>query len=52
MDTAKEESGRNPASKHQMQPECGESAAGRPNLSRQTKFFGANGDGEKNIYPS
>ena len=39
---------RNPVSKHQVQPECGESACrrgtGRPNPSRETKFSGANGD--------
>ena len=38
-------------SKHQIQPECGEWAAGlgtrRPNLSRETKVLGANGDWKK-----
>ena len=37
-------------SKHQVQPEYGERAGwrgtGRPNLSRETKFSGANGDRE------
>ena len=48
------EIGRNPLSKHQIQPECGERAAyrgtGRPNPSRETKFWGVNGDGEKFIF--
>ena len=43
-------SGRNPASKHQIQPECRESAGwrrtGRPNPSRETKSSGANEDTE------
>ena len=42
--------GSNPVSKHQIQPECGEWAGwhetGRPNLSRETKFSGVNGDKE------
>ena len=46
-DTAPE-SGRNPASKHQIQPECGEwtgwRGTGRSNPSRETKFSGANED--------
>ena len=54
MDTAAEV-GRNPASKHQIQPECGECAGcrgtGRPNMSRETKFSGANGDREIFIFP-
>ena len=37
-------------SKYQIQPECGERAGwrgtGRPNLSRETKFSGANEDKE------
>ena len=41
------ESGRNPASKDQFQPECGEwtgwRGTGRPNLFRETKLSGANG---------
>ena len=45
------ESRRNPVSKHQIQPESGESAGGprmgRPNTSRETEFSGANGDREK-----
>ena len=40
-------------SKHQVQPECGEQVdlcrTRRPNLSREIKFSGANGDKE-NIY--
>ena len=48
------ESERNPVRKHQThQPECGDEQAnngtGRPNLSRETKFSGANGDGGKII---
>ena len=45
MDTVAE-SGRSPVSKHQIQPECGELAGwrgkGRPNLSGEIKFSGAN----------
>ena len=45
------ELGRN---KHQIQPECGDEQAdaGRdwPNLSRETKFSGANGDKEIFIF--
>ena len=53
MDAAAE-IGRNPASKHQIQPECGECAGwrgtGRPNPSRETKFAGADGDREIFIF--
>ena len=39
-----------PVSKHQIQPGCGERAGsrgtGRPNLTRETKLSGANGDRE------
>ena len=43
-------------SKHQIEPDCGERAAGwrgtgMPNLSRETKFSGANGDRKKFIFP-
>ena len=52
MDAAVD-SGSNPVSKHQILPECGEWAGwhetGRPNLSRETKFPGGNGD--KEIFP-
>ena len=41
-------------SKHQIQPECGKQAGwrrtGRPNPSRETKFSGATGDREINIF--
>ena len=44
------EIGRNSASKHQIPFDCGERAdwrkTGRPNLSCETKFSGANWDGE------
>ena len=54
MDAAAE-IGRNPVSKHQIQPECGERAGwrgtSRPNPSRETKFPGANGDREILIFP-
>ena len=44
-----------PLSKHRIQPYCGERAGrrgtGRPNLSREPKFSGANGDRENNIFP-
>ena len=45
------EIGRNPVSKHQIQPGCVERAgwrgAGRSNPSRETKFSGSNEDREK-----
>ena len=43
-------SGRNPLSKRHIQPEYGAGwrETGRPNLSRETKFSGANGDREFN----
>ena len=53
MDAAAE-LGRNPASKHLIQPECGDEQAdgtGLPNPSRKTKFSGANGDREILIFP-
>ena len=56
MDVAAE-IGRNPVSKHQIQPGYGDrqADAGReysmPNPSRETKFSGANGDREKSIFP-
>ena len=54
MDAAAEV-GRNPVSKHQIQPGCGEGTGGRgtgrPNPSRETKFSGANGDREMFIFP-
>ena len=47
--------GRNPVSKHQIQPEYGGRAGwrwtGRPNPSRDTKSSGANGDREIFIFP-
>ena len=49
------ESGRNPSSKNQFQPYCGECPGltrdGTAELSRDTKFSGANGDKEKNVFP-
>ena len=46
MDAAAE-LGRNPVSKHQIQPEYGDGQAeGLPNPSRETKFSGANADRE------
>ena len=48
------ELGRNPMSKHQIRPEYGDEQAGaewESKPSRETKFSGANGDGEKNIFP-
>ena len=52
MDAAAE-IGRNPVSKHQIQPEYGKltgwRGTGLPNQSRETKFSGANGDGQGNI---
>ena len=54
MDAAAE-IGRNPVSKHPIQPEYGERAGwrgtGQPNPSRKTKFSSANGDREKFIFP-
>ena len=55
MDAAAE-LGRDPVSKHQIQPEYGDEQAdaGRdslPNPSRETKFTGANGDREAFIFP-
>ena len=48
------ELGRNPVSKHQIQPEYGGKQAnktGLPNPSRETKFSGANADREIFISP-
>ena len=49
------EIGRNPVSKHQVQPEYGEWAGwrgtGLPNPSRETKFSGANGGTGKVHFP-
>ena len=43
-----------PVSKHQIQPGCGEWAGwrgtGQPNLTRETKLSGANGDRENSIF--
>ena len=55
MDAAAE-LGRNPVSKHQIQPEYGDEQAdaGRdrlPNPSRETKFSGTNADREIFIFP-
>ena len=54
MDAAAE-IGRNPVSKHQIQPEYGERAGrrgtGRPNPSRETKFSGVDGDRKMYIFP-
>ena len=52
MDAAAE-LGRNPVSKHQIQPEYGDeqAAAGLPNPSRETNFSGANGDRGILIFP-
>ena len=54
MDAAAE-LGRNPVSKHHIQPEYGNEQAdsGRelPNPSRETKFSGANGNREIFIFP-
>ena len=55
MDAAAE-LGRNPVSKHQIQPECGDEQAdagrdGRLNPSRETKFSGTHGDGGMFISP-
>ena len=53
MDAA-EEIGRNPVSKHEIQPEYGEKTGwrgtGLPNPSRETRFSGANGDREIFIF--
>ena len=52
-----EESGRTPGSKNQIQAfhrwveRASWRGTGRPNLSRETKFSGANGDSEKNTLP-
>ena len=57
MDAAAAELGRNPVSKHQIQPEyggeCGLTRDGTtlPNPSRETKFSGTNGDRENIIFP-
>ena len=49
------ESGRSPGSKHHIQSECGEwegwRGTGRPNLSGETEFSGANWDEEIFISP-
>ena len=49
------ELGRNPVSKHQIQPEYGDEQADagrdRRNPSRETNFSGANGDREIFIFP-
>ena len=53
MDAAAE-LGRNPASKHQIQPEYGDEQAdgtGLPNPSRETKFSGTNTDRGILIFP-
>ena len=55
MDAAAE-IGRNPVSKHQIQPECGDEQADagrdcRTNPSCETNFSGANGDTEIFIFP-
>ena len=52
MDAAAE-LGRNPVSKHQIQPEYGDEQAdaGRPNPSRETKFSGANVDRKILLFP-
>ena len=54
MDAAAE-LGRNPVTKHQIQPEYGDEEAGQrgtrlPNPSRETKFSGANADREILIF--
>ena len=48
--------GKESVREHQMQPGCGERAAGwrgtgRPNLSCETKFSGVNGDRGKAHFP-
>ena len=51
MDAAAE-LGRNFVRKHQIQPEHGDKhGTGLPNLSRETKFSGANADREIFIFP-
>ena len=54
MDAAAE-LGRNPVSKHQIQPDYGDEQAdagtGLPNPSRETKFSGANADREIFLFP-
>ena len=47
------ELGRNPVSKHQIQPEYGDEQAdaGLSNPSRETKFLGTNADREIFIFP-
>ena len=49
------ESGKNPVSKHQIQPECGEwtgrRGTGRRTVSCETQFSCANGDREIFIFP-
>ena len=51
MDTAAE-LGRDPVSKHQIQPEYDMSRLmGPPNPPRETKFSGANGDRKISIFP-
>ena len=48
------ENGRNPVSKHRIQPECGEGAGwrgtGQPNPARETKCSGANEDRETSFF--
>ena len=52
MDAAAAEIGRDPVSKHQIQPEYGdEQGTGLPNPSRETKFSGANAGREMFIFP-
>ena len=53
MDAATEHGGRNPVSKHQIQPEYGDEQAdaGLPNPSRETKFSGANANREMLYFP-
>ena len=50
MDAAAE-LGRNPVSKHQIQPEYGEEQAYAGRASRETTFSGANADREILIFP-
>ena len=49
------ETGRDPVSKHQVQPKCKEGedwrGTGRPNPSHATKFLGTDGDREIFIFP-
>ena len=44
--------GKNLVSKNNIQPVCAERGTGRPHLSPETKFSGANGDREKIIFPT